>query len=415
MSLFTKPINEITIDDVETFCKQGIGEGVRMEYKKDFSGKNANKQIAKEVASFANTYGGLLLIGVDEDDRKPKMPLSGIDFKDGLEEKIVSIALKGINPPVFPEIQVCKLKETPDKAIIVIRVHESDETPHRIEQDTKIYIRAASQSEPTLAPFEEIEWLINRRKKAITNRERLLKRAHKRFAEKYTENEPGGTIDNFHYLNYLPPNRGMSIIPLYPHRELTRYSELPNRVVKTAVWFSASEFPINVHNGVALQESIIFSSSMPRNDSLVIKHTEINSFGLIFQKESIFETSVNGEQVIEAPMTLEMIYKTLLFAKKFYEETGFWGVAYVRLFFESIQGRALTLPYPLPSGHKCKQEFDHEINIERKVSVFKLSDDIEEIVLDLYKEFLWSFGAKALALNDEVLKQHIGATKREIA
>lgn len=384
MSLFTKPINEITIDDVETFCKQGIGEGVRLEYKKDFSGKNANRQIAKEVASFANTYGGLLLIGVDEDDRKPKTPLSGIDFTEGLEEKIVSIALKGINPPVFPEIQVCELKKNPEKAIIVIRVQESDETPHRIEQDTKIYIRAASQSEPALARFEEIEWLINRREKAIANRERLLRRAYQRFAEKYKENKPGVKL----------ACRGMSIIPLYPHGELTRYLELPNRVVTTAVRCPAGEFPENVYNGVALQESIIFSSSMPWNDSMEIKHTEINSFGLIFHKESVFETSVSGEQVIEDPRTLEMIYKTLLFAKKFYKETGFGGIAYVRLFFKGIKGRALTLPNLFPSGKKkYKNEFDDEINIERKVSVSKLLEDFEGVVLDLYREFLWSFGA----------------------
>jgi len=400
MSLFTKPINEIAIDDVEVFCKQDVGEGVRLEYKNDFSGKNANRQIAKEIAAFANTYGGLLLIGVDEEDRKPKLPILGIDFSDGLEEKIVSIALKGINPPVFPEIQICKLKGNPKKVVIVIRVQESDETPHRVEQDTKVYIRVASQSEPQLARFEEIEWLINRREKAIANRERLLRRAYQRFAEKYKENKPGVKL----------ACRGMSIIPLFPHGELTKYSNLPTISSDTAVRFPSGEFPENLHNGVSIQESIVFSSAEKWNGFPWIIHTEINSFGLVFRKESICETSANGEYVIEAPRTLEMVYVFLSFANKFYQEIGFFGGALFRLFFENIKGRDMIL-YVDPGTRRFKNEFDGAVNIDRKVSTAHLSEHFDEIVLDLYKEFLWSFGAKSFALHEDILKEHIDKTK----
>ncbi len=84
MSLFTKPINEIVIDDVISFCEQGTEEGVRLDYKRDFSGSNENRQIAKVISAFANTYGGILLLGVDEKDRKPILPISGINYFDGL-------------------------------------------------------------------------------------------------------------------------------------------------------------------------------------------------------------------------------------------------------------------------------------------------------------------------------------------
>ena len=43
MSIFTKPIDQITFDDVESFCKEGVRENVRVDYKKDFSYSDANK------------------------------------------------------------------------------------------------------------------------------------------------------------------------------------------------------------------------------------------------------------------------------------------------------------------------------------------------------------------------------------
>ena len=51
--MFTKPIDEITFKDVESFCKEWP-ESVRVEYKQQL---NIKKQIPKIVSSFANYYG----------------------------------------------------------------------------------------------------------------------------------------------------------------------------------------------------------------------------------------------------------------------------------------------------------------------------------------------------------------------
>ena len=56
--MFTKPIDEITFEDVKSFCDVWA-EGVRVEYKKEI------RHIPKIVSSFANTHGGIFLIGVE--------------------------------------------------------------------------------------------------------------------------------------------------------------------------------------------------------------------------------------------------------------------------------------------------------------------------------------------------------------
>ncbi len=392
-------MNDIEIGDVINFCNEGIEEGIRVEYKEDWTD---NKKLAREIASFANTYGGVLLIGIGEKDRKPLLPVSGIDLEDGFEEKITSITFKGINPPVFPEIKICEIKDSPSKAVIVIRVHESNDTPHRVEQDTKVYIRVSSQKEPILAPFEEIEWLMNRRKKALDNSNIILLRANKRFYEKYkfirSTPKPGQTqvgiglhSDLMPPEYKLPPTRGISIIPLYPHQELTNYLDLKGLIDQAAPHY----FPYyrNFRNDFSTQNSIMYSKS----DGTVC-HTEINSFGLVFHKEDFSldeHNSLNAKDIIDIHLTLGMIYSVLSFAMQFYKKIGFWGTVKIDVIFDRIIKKRLF--FDSTASDFIKNEFDNEITIERKTSVFELAESIDEMFIDIYKEFFWSFGARETA------------------
>ena len=43
--MFTKPIDEITFEDVESFCKES-GENVRVEYKKLFVVASASSKVS---------------------------------------------------------------------------------------------------------------------------------------------------------------------------------------------------------------------------------------------------------------------------------------------------------------------------------------------------------------------------------
>ena len=70
--LFTKPKDEITFSDVEDFCREWP-EGVRVEYKREIA------HIPKIVSSFANTQGGVFIIGAETDEQnKVKSPIQGI-------------------------------------------------------------------------------------------------------------------------------------------------------------------------------------------------------------------------------------------------------------------------------------------------------------------------------------------------
>jgi len=98
--LYTKPINDITFQDVLDFCEQKTPENFRLDYKKVLP---SNEKLAKLIAAFANTYGGVIVVGINAPKGIPNNPFEGIDYDENMkyEERIQSIIISHINEPVF--------------------------------------------------------------------------------------------------------------------------------------------------------------------------------------------------------------------------------------------------------------------------------------------------------------------------
>ncbi len=116
--MFTKLANEIDFNDIVVFCGEW-GEGVRVEYKREMTPKS----LPKIISSFANTQGGIFIIGVETDKKqnKVKSPIQGIPNEDGIEERIVQSALTGIYPAVTPEVTIRNVPEETGNVVVVVR------------------------------------------------------------------------------------------------------------------------------------------------------------------------------------------------------------------------------------------------------------------------------------------------------
>ncbi len=99
------------------------GESSTVEFKRKITTPD---KIAKEVCAFANTKGGILLVGID-DDRK----VIGVDSEKS-EIDIIEIACQFyIEPPISPKsIEIVNYNK---KEIIVVEIEESNRKPHTIE------------------------------------------------------------------------------------------------------------------------------------------------------------------------------------------------------------------------------------------------------------------------------------------
>lgn len=98
------------------------GECLNVEFKQRFS---SYEKIAKEIIAFANTRGGYLFIGVD-DDRS----IYGISGEKADAELVRECAEKYCVPPVKIELFNYEIES---KEILIAQIFESDLKPHRIQ------------------------------------------------------------------------------------------------------------------------------------------------------------------------------------------------------------------------------------------------------------------------------------------
>lgn len=164
--LFSKPITDLTFEDVEAFCKR-FSENIRVEYKSTFDNSVRNK-LAKALASFANSYGGVLIIGIKTKSGVPVEPFDGIAFVDPEPRLTVENICRS---SIFPEpiiYQQLVPSRLPGSAFLVIQVNESPKAPHAIENSTQVYVRTGDSANPTtLADMAMIERLLLRRREVL--------------------------------------------------------------------------------------------------------------------------------------------------------------------------------------------------------------------------------------------------------
>ncbi|WP_323755360.1 ATP-binding protein [Roseivirga sp.] len=134
------------------------GEGIHLEFKRK---ANFPDKIAKELVAFANTQGGILLLGVDDDGT-----LSGTRNIEGevfvMEQAIGNL----IWPKLDYALKVVKLNEK--KGVAVFEIQKGQKLPLQLREksDTKAgkaYIRVGEQS---LQASKEMREILRRRVKA---------------------------------------------------------------------------------------------------------------------------------------------------------------------------------------------------------------------------------------------------------
>ena len=98
------------------------GEGERLEFKKKTTHPT---RISRTLASLANTHGGRVLVGVDDDGRI-------VGVRDAEEEMYVLrlAAEQYIDPPITLNF---KQVEEESRNVVIVTVRESAHKPHRAE------------------------------------------------------------------------------------------------------------------------------------------------------------------------------------------------------------------------------------------------------------------------------------------
>ena len=98
------------------------GESLTCEFKRKFS---TTEKIVREMIAFANTKGGYLIIGVDDDKE-----IFGVESEKAEAELIYDAAKNFCEPPLDVSIDYVEVK---GKEVVVVEVFESQNKPYRIQ------------------------------------------------------------------------------------------------------------------------------------------------------------------------------------------------------------------------------------------------------------------------------------------
>lgn len=147
---FEKPLAQIDVADLATL--RAVPEGWYIEYKRELP---TVRSIAKSISSLANTYGGWVFYGIEENgaDRTPgAFPGISADDVSAAQMSIRQAVSSSISPPPYFEARAlagphAELGLAEGRSIIVVEVPLSFAAPH-IHRDGRIYRRVADESDP---------------------------------------------------------------------------------------------------------------------------------------------------------------------------------------------------------------------------------------------------------------------------
>ena len=206
--ILSKPIDQITRADIESLVTSGVPEGERMEFKRELpaEGKGnkdpwmddqrkiasyAQKKILKGVVSFANAYGGVLVLGIEEDGKaQPAVAknIYPIPKCEDLAERFRKIFRDCVEPKL-PSCDIFAVDTDGEGAgVVVFRVPgRSRLAPHRITKTWICPIRRWDRSEDmTMREIQDMTLNVarglERLDKKLQEREKKFKHEFKRLS-----------------------------------------------------------------------------------------------------------------------------------------------------------------------------------------------------------------------------------------
>ena len=372
MSLFTKSIDEITFEDVEQFIVNWK-EGVRVEYKEDFP-----TSLPKSVSSFANTLGGVMVLGVKEDNQVQAHSIIGLAKVTGIKEKVIDSSVNGIYPSVLPDVKVIDLPADPSKVVVVIKISESDLAPHAIQNSTKIPIRQENITQIIVdADIDRIEFLLKRREDSKKFREELFGKMldHCQKDLKQAEDKKMPLIQ-------------IGISPLYPYKPI---------IAKDRLYKFANEY--SSHRGLFFRirsdaqriSDGVFNRLLEENSYV---YNRLNDYGCLLSIQAISEYSRKDRDDTKTYLTLYSILNPLWhyleLVSQLYKtcDPPYRGNLLIEVNLINVLNREIILSewtsiHQYPSHEK-------QISLFRQLITDELKD-IHLIVQSIGKEIFWAF------------------------
>lgn len=180
-----RPLREIIEADIHRLVDAGLEEHLQLEYKSQLYSNNDNgrKELLLDVCMFANSAGGILLIGVPERRDEGNQPTGAPDPNAtlGIELQNPEAVLAAYDARVMEAIEERLPLESASitvgdgRRVLAIRVSNSTRKPHSVRHEGHIYFPARRERQRYHMTVREIKELVMRTASHLEQAEQLLR------------------------------------------------------------------------------------------------------------------------------------------------------------------------------------------------------------------------------------------------
>jgi hypothetical protein len=113
-SLFGVPVGDVTAEQIRQLVGNAVTEEFDLDYKRSMYGStDSDKRALRiDVAALANTAGGVIIIGVEEDDQARATAAAGVRLSDAEVGRMRQIISPGLSP--MPVVDILSVPDGAD-------------------------------------------------------------------------------------------------------------------------------------------------------------------------------------------------------------------------------------------------------------------------------------------------------------
>jgi hypothetical protein len=390
MSIYTKPLSQLEAPDLQELLNEGAVENSRLEFKLLVPNK---EDTLKKLSSFANTFGGFMVIGAKADSTDGRIQdLPGVDVEPGYKQKVVQWCFDAVSPPLV--VEVSDPIATPagnGKVCYVVYTAESEVAPHFLNGRKGIWVRTdefSARYEAGLANENELRHLFDRRKLIRERRVYLLERAKRRFdtysARKHTD--AGGNRTKF------SPHLTFCIVPRFPARQLCQQEKLKDYIQSSWMAWCQVTFPDSGTPILSQHESAIVLN-ITRDTSIL----EVNVWGMLFYAAEI-DNNESGTLGIHLYQFVGYVLVFIAHAAKMLQAMGYSGP----ILIDTALGAILGVPW-LNTLNRAfgllktqGSELDNELAFSIETTSEALREKPDGVAMDVLRLVLFSVNSSGL-------------------
>lgn len=393
--MINKPVSKLGENDLIQLIDKKIGESIKLEYKEKLDLKDASykKKLCKEVSALANAFGGKIIFGLKESEKKDagSIPTNLKPIIDSsLKEIMQQVLVDGIIPRVDFQIYSFKSSEK-NGEYVVIDIPQSIRGPHFtcINKENRFYIRRDYEARPMTQ--REIE-------NAYRNflfQEQKYKDIYSRIKQK----DPNSKLERSD-----PPYCFIYFIPQYPIEDLfyreythTTLTEKVGKVHGKGNYLKGyTNGFINSYEGFT---NIVSDKIDPGNvypDETIVERKDIyfRNSCVLYSFSMIDE---GGQNYLYLFSFARSILKIINIIPEIYQNCGYTGNLNIIIEIKNIKKYKLSLDNTVTSPFAYKKDCFHK---DIKTSIDKLKLKPKKEILPLIKHFMQSFGLYDAAIND---------------